>query len=246
MNDITKQMPNVPALLDRCRGLAMIQRIIETLEPGDWGYTFERTECAYGTDWTLHMERQEQNFTVHFHGADVLVYGWDTNDEFTFLDELCDFGPPEVWPAILSQIPAELRACLPADDEDSTLLSVVTWRLATDSRWHAGDFPLPLDEDKAEALRNSWGWSADLLVDLIHPSPSNLEWCGSLRDGTYRDDPEIEWGDTGISFEGALRHILALKPLTEEVVRTLNPSRGLVDVADDITAIEYPQDAPAG
>ncbi|MFE4536388.1 hypothetical protein ACFRKB_15095 [Streptomyces scopuliridis] len=50
--------------------------------------------------------------------------------------------------------------------------------------------------------------------------------------------------DTGLSQEDAIRHILALRPLTEQVVRTLNPYRGLADVTDDIAAVDYPQHAP--
>ncbi|MFE7565674.1 hypothetical protein ACFU76_01725 [Streptomyces sp. NPDC057539] len=47
-----------------------------------------------------------------------------------------------------------------------------------------------------------------------------------------------------MSQEGAIRHTPALRPLTGQVVRTLNPYRGLTDVTNDIIAVDYPQHDP--
>ncbi|MFE4536389.1 hypothetical protein ACFRKB_15100 [Streptomyces scopuliridis] len=181
--ETVKRMPDAPALLDRCRGLGMIERILQPPWPDEHAYAFERAECADG-GWTLTMYRQEQYFTVHFHTTGVLVYGWDTNDDFTWYDETLELGSGTVWPEIMSQIPEELSPCLRVGvgarfhDDEGWLLSVVMWRLPEDSAWHAGEYEIPADEHKAASLYQSWANSADLLVDLIDPSPAQIEWSG--------------------------------------------------------------------
>ncbi|MGW6235293.1 hypothetical protein [Streptomyces sp. NPDC055094] len=248
--DIAERMPDVPALLDRCRGLGMTERILQPSWPRERAYVFERAQCGHG-GWTLTMYREGQKFSVHFHEAGVLVYGWDRDSPFTWNDDVHDWGSGTVWPKIMAQIPEELGPCLRAgigqvlyDDEEHKwhMLSLVTWRLAADSAWRSGEYEIPSDEYEAESLHGSWESSADLLVDLLDPSPSNIEWSGVIGpDSIDPDDPAIGSVETGMSMEEAIRHILALRPLTEQVVRTLNPDRGLADVADDITAVGYPQ-----
>ncbi|MFC9648167.1 MULTISPECIES: hypothetical protein [unclassified Streptomyces] len=247
-------MPDVPALLDRCRGLGMIERILQPPWPDEHAYAFARAECAHG-GWTLTMRRQERYFAVHFHETGVLVCGWDIDAEFTWYDDVRDWGSGTVWPKIMSQIPEELSPCLRVaggpefyeDEDEAWLLSVVMWWLPEDSAWHAGEYEIPADQYEAASLYQNWESSAGLLVDLIDPSPAHIRWSGGLGvNGKYPESHQIEWVETGISQEDAFRHILALRPLTEQVVRTLNPYRGLADVTDDITAVDYPRHAPEG
>ncbi|MFB6984163.1 hypothetical protein [Streptomyces scopuliridis] len=242
--ETVKRMPDVPALLDRCRGLGMIERILQPPWPDEHAYAFERAECAHD-GWSLTMRRQERYFTVHFHETGVLVYGWDTDAEFTWYDDMWDWGLG-IWPEIMTQIPEELSPCLGAADEDGDwLLSVVMWRLPEDSAWRTGEYEIPADQQEAATQYDNWDCSSTLLADLIDPSPSHIEWSGGLGvGGKYLKSSEIEWVETGLSKEDAIRHILALRPLTEQVVRTLNPYRGLADVTDDIAAVDYPQHDP--
>ncbi|MEU0283567.1 hypothetical protein ACIQAD_34955 [Streptomyces sp. NPDC088551] len=123
------------------------------------------------------------------------------------------------------------------------MLSLVTWRLAADSAWRSGEYQIASDEYEAESLHGSWETSADLL----DPSPSNIKWSGVIGpDSIGSDDPATGWVETGMSMEKAIRRIPALRPLTEQVVRTLNPDRGPADVTDDIIAVDYPQPDPEG
>ncbi|MFD3913387.1 DUF6233 domain-containing protein [Streptomyces sp. NPDC058603] len=248
-----KQMPDVPALLDRCRGLGMIERILQPPWPKEESYAFERAECAHG-GWILTMYSQERYFAVHFHETGVLVYGWDTDAEFSWYDDLADWCLG-IWPEILNQVPEELSPCLRVgvgaerydDEDDGWMLSVVMWRLPKDSAWRTGEYEIPADEQEKAAQFDNWDCSASLLADLTDPSLTDIEQSGGLGvDGKYLEDHEIAWVETGMSREDAIRHVLALRPLTEQVVRTLNPYRGLADVTDDITAVDYPQHDPEG
>ncbi|WP_206430132.1 RICIN domain-containing protein, partial [Streptomyces sp. ADI96-02] len=63
------------------------------------------------------------------------------------------------------------------------------------------------------------------LGDLLDPSPGNL-W---LPDNFGQEYGSFARAD-------AIRRVLALRPLTEEIVRAINPERSLADVAADVAA----------
>ncbi|MFC8094542.1 RICIN domain-containing protein [Streptomyces sp. NPDC057301] len=224
-------MPDVPVLFDRCRALAMVDTIGRTME--DAGYRFVPSGCSYTAGAVLRLPNVgDRSLDVHFHGdGGVLIMAWDVDADFTPLFDDCE----EVWRDIVAQVPDSLRHCLwhgPDEDhafegctsEGLPVLSAVMWRLPGDAAWRTARFDPPEDVEGDCALF--------VLGDLTNPSPSTVMWSEGL--GVDREPSR--------RLSQAVRHVMALRPLTEEVVRTLNPDRGLADVAPAITAIGYPQD----
>ncbi|MFD5574210.1 RICIN domain-containing protein [Streptomyces cadmiisoli] len=170
----------------------------------------------------------ERSLNVHFHGAaGALVFGWDTD-----ADELPALSGEEQRRRIAEQVPGRLRACLwrgthAADRWRSghqplfPRLSVVMWRLPSDSSWRTPEVAAEHAESDV--------WTS-LVSDLTDPSPGTL--MQSERLGVER---------SSFRLAGAIRHVLAMRPLTDEVVGALNPRAGRDDRKRAVTANGYPR-----
>ncbi|MFF1439201.1 hypothetical protein [Streptomyces sp. NPDC058295] len=100
-------------------------------------------------------------------------------------------------------------------------MTVCFWRGQADAEWRAGVIEaLPVGVED--------GGSAEWLFDvLLDGSPE-----------AYRQFAE-EYFEVTTDIE-AIRHVYALRPLTQSVVSALNPDVELVDLADDLAQIGYP------
>ncbi|MFF4704530.1 RICIN domain-containing protein [Streptomyces sp. NPDC001297] len=146
------------------------------------------------------------------HGPDgTLVWSWDTDGGYDE-DEIEEF---------VEQVPKRLIPRLDAmtkmDGYERRLLSAVMWRMSGDDAWSTPQYHA-----------DPWCDPVSTLSDLLDPSPGNL-W---LPAHFHEEDGSFARAD-------AIRQVLALRPLTEETVRAINPSRSLADVADDVAAVGY-------
>jgi hypothetical protein len=220
-------MPDVPELLERARALAAIGVIMENEWP--WRYAIRASQCADRGGAVLRAWDESRGVQVHFHeDAGTVVFTWDTDADFL------PYDLPRAWEAILAQVPQALRPCLWNDDtahDDSELpnINTVMWRLPGDTAWRTPD---PADEALSSDVSDA-DWigddcAYDVLTDLIAPSP-----------GTVMLEFDLGVERASFAIADAIRQVLALRPLTEDIVRTLNPERSLADVADEIAALGH-------
>ncbi|WP_432041972.1 RICIN domain-containing protein [Streptomyces cadmiisoli] len=227
-------MPDITALEDRARALAVISAIADSGSEGEQGYRYAPSGCPHGSGAVLHGYSEARWLQVHFHGdAGAVVFLWDIDADFA--PELT-YEVEEPWEAVLLQVPEALRPCLYGGDGDSFVtdsgvllpqyISAVMWRRPEDPAWQTADIP---------ELENPADDSAlFVLTDVIAPSPGTVMLSTGL--GVERASSALV---------DAVRHILALRPLTEGIVRTLNPDRSLADVAEVVDAIGYRPVEPA-
>jgi hypothetical protein len=98
------------------------------------------------------------------------------------------------------------------------VVTACMWRETVDDRWKAGtiDFPEVTTEDP-----DGSGYLFQLLVDR---SPEVFRrWAEDY----YEVPVDLE----------AVRHVFASRPLTEDVVRALNPGIGVADLPQDVAEI---------
>lgn len=116
-------------------------------------------------------------------------------------------------------LPAIFESCVsePAFSTDDVTFCI--WRLKDDSQWSRNSIALPKggDPDGSEAL----------LTPFDGNPKTYQEWAGDYYECDVSPD--------------AVRAIYERKPLTKDLVTTLNPDQSLKDLKDDIREIGYPR-----
>ncbi|GAA0961408.1 hypothetical protein [Virgisporangium aurantiacum] len=202
--DIADRLPPIDVLRDRCRALAVLERI------QDSGYPYY-AYVAWGDDEAALMSNGSgDEYSIVFTDAGVFIRVFDHESGMTpYADD-----DHALWPGLLDGLPPEFRAHVtePAFcDEGSLNATAVLWRRTGDDGWHAGagiTFPPsrgPYDTspDGADRLAILGDDIVDRYVDFA------------------RDYYEIEVD------RAAVAHVVAMRPLTDAVVRALNPDRDL-------------------
>lgn len=138
-----------------------------------------------------------------------------------------DYDGP-LWPGLLDGLPEQFQALVhePAFcGEDGVLAATfVLWRRTADERWHAGDnidFP---DDGEVDP---DGSWLLDILFDDI--VAKYVEFAAEVY--------EVELDPA------AVEHVVMLRPLTDEVVRMLNPEAEPAEVREMAKECGYPTPA---
>lgn len=159
-------------------------------------------------------------YSIVFSAAGAYIRGFDHEAPMS------PYGKDgEPWPGVLDDVPDVFKPFVeePAftDEDEVPLVTVCLWREATDDRWRHGviDFPAGCS-DPDGALR--------LFERLIDGSPQAFQ---RFAQDYYEVPVDLE----------AVRAVYALRPLSHRLVASLNPEATLPDLAEDITAIGYPQ-----
>jgi hypothetical protein len=130
----------------------------------------------------------------------------------------------EPWPGVLDSVPDVFRTCVqePAfcDENGALAVTACLWRQAGDGRWHVGEIDYPPNESDPDG-------SAGLFELLTDPSPE-----------AYQRFAE-EYYEVPVDL-AAVRHVYALRPLTQELVSRLNPEVAIDDLAEDVAQVRYP------
>jgi hypothetical protein len=127
--------------------------------------------------------------------------------------------PPRMFPGVLDDVPPDFDDCRAA--LSSYLWEEVTfciWRRHSDTKWYHGRIEFP---------------------DL--PDPDGSEFLLSAYDGrpeTYCAWAEHYYQPHKFSLS-ALNWVFEHRPLTDEIVRELNPERSLTDLAGEILSSGY-------
>ena len=126
--------------------------------------------------------------------------------------------PKRNWPGLLDGVPAEFAACLKEPAFSMEAITFCLWRRYADNAWKHGPVEFPAG-----------------------PDPDGSEFLLSVLDGkpaTYKVWAERYYGQP-VSL-AAVRQVYAHEPLTEELVRQLNPELSVGKLAADIEQIGYP------
>lgn len=217
--DLAPRLPSIAVLRERCVALAVLERIMDSDEPY---YTYTR-------DWgdaeaALMSNGSGDEWAIVFGAPGAFIRVFDHESRMSPYRD----ADRELWPNLLTGLPPALAEHVDepafADEEDQFLATAVLWRLAGDDRWHAGtgiEFPAPGDADGSG------------LLEIL---------CDGDTAGAYAEFAE-DFYETAID-RAAVEHVLAHRPLTEDVVRALNPELTLADVRGDVTSTGYPGSRP--
>jgi hypothetical protein len=213
--DLVGALPGVATLRRRCRALAMLDAILCPDE--------EARHYGFNTSWGPGAEIAEMRngsgdeFHIVFGPAGVFLRGFDHESVMSPAR-----NDEELWPGVADSVPAAFAPLLdePAFGWGAQFYATVcVWRETGDDRWHAGDIAYPPGDDPDGADH--------LFAILLDDTPATYR---AFAESSYQVpvDPAV------------VNDVFALTPLTDALVRRLNPQLTVGKLADDIEAIGYP------
>lgn len=218
--DIAAQLPSVEVLRSRCQALAVLERIADGIQPyyayGPWGddQAAQMTNGS-GDEWTIVFTGGGAFIRVFDHESAMSPYG---DDDL------------ELWPGLLDGLPDAFRPQIeePAfTDDGSFVATAVLWRRHGDERWQAGDgIEFPPSRGPYDTDPDGTAMLKILLDDIVD---GYLEFTGDYY-GTTVSRTHVE-------------HIVEHRPLTDDLVRSLNPDLTAEALRDDLAEIGYPSPA---
>jgi hypothetical protein len=212
--DLVRDLPDPLTLRDRCRAVAMLDAIL-CPDPLNRYFTF-------GPAWI--PERPGTSVSMRNGSGDEYDIVFD--DAGVFIRGLAHESPmagAEPWPRLTESAPhvfAEYVYDSVFSYEEDLQATVVIWRQTGDEHWSCGDIQFPEG----------------------HQDPDGVAYLFSvIVDGTgsaYKLHAEDQH-DINVDL-GAVRDLFAHAPLTAAIIRQLNPSLSLADLAEDVAVVGYP------
>ena len=123
------------------------------------------------------------------------------------------------WPGVLDSVPDVFKSAFSEPAFSIEYTSFFIWRTYDDDQWHTGRISYPLGDD-----------------------PDGSAWMLAILDGhpaTYQRWAE-DYYQRPVDL-AIVEHVYAHKPLTNQIVRSLNPETNLAELAEDIAKIGYPE-----
>ncbi|MGY3337304.1 hypothetical protein ACVW0K_003403 [Streptomyces filamentosus] len=219
--DVARALPGIEELRDHSRGLAMLDAVLSPQWEGRY-YSYDAHWSD--TEQLASMKDGEGGeYTIVLSPAGAFARVFDHESPISPYGPLAD---GETWPGVLDGVPDAFRAYLtePAflDEDDVHVTTACLWRETGDTAWRTG----PVDLTELTDHEDVDG-AARFLALLTDRTPeAYARWAS-------------DYYETAVDLD-AVRHVLALRPLTQEVVTALHPGLDLADLAEDRAEIGYP------
>ncbi|MFD4023665.1 hypothetical protein ACFWRV_09120 [Streptomyces sp. NPDC058576] len=216
VHDVARTLPGISALTDLCRSLAMLDAILCP----EWDHRWHGFDAQWSpTEAMASMQDGAGGeYSIVFSADGAYARGFDHESPMSpYVDDV-------PWPGVLDEVPAVFRRYVEepsfSDESGMPVVTACLWRERGADRWRAGAVEFPEDGEDSDG--------ADGLFQLlvIGTPESYQEWAE-------------DYFERAVDLE-AVRHVYALRPLTDEVVAAINPERVPAELAEDIKEIGYP------
>lgn len=213
MREILLKLPDVENLKKLSQSLAMLDAILSP----DWEYRFYSFNSKWDENEMMASMRDGSgdDYFILFNLQGAIIKGFAHESSISpFVNQ-----PIKVWKGILENVPIEFNDFLsePAFSLESTTFCI--WRKFSDLAWQIGDIDYPKENDP-DGMN-------DLLGILDNNPVTYQKWA------EYYFEKEI--------LLPSVEHIYKQKPLTTELVKSLNEDISVEDLEKDIEEIGYPK-----
>ncbi|GII32435.1 hypothetical protein [Planotetraspora mira] len=217
-HDVARLLPAIPVLRDLCRSMAVLEAVLSP----EWESRYHSFDAGWGPGEEMASMRNGSGdeYSIVFLAEGAYIRGFDHEAVMS------PYGNDGPWPGVLDSVPDVFRPCVeePAFcDEGMPVVTACLWREAGEGRWRVGEIEYPDGESDPDG-------STHLFALLVDPSPEAFQ--------RFAED----YYEVPVSLD-AVRHVYALRPLTQEVVTALNADLKLEDLAEDLVASRYPSAA---
>lgn len=228
--DIAARLPDIEILRRRCLAAATLDAILSPEWDGrrysftaDWGGKASAAEIRDGCG---------NDCFIVFTTDGVFIKGFDHESPMSPYRRASTHasGSPELWPGLVDGLPAVFTQFLTepafAGPDGVLAMTFCIWRENHDSQWHSGPVDFtgldPYDTDGAH----------EMLGALCEPNPAAAYSSFAFEYFEVDLDPV------------AVEQIFELGPITDQLVRSINPSATLDDLARDLASSGYPTGRP--
>ena len=211
--NIAHVLPEIAALRARCQELAILDEIVNDWPGGGLATFLFHPRWAPGEDLACWSNGAGDEYSIIFSAAGAFMRGFDHEAETS----PWRFDPPALWPGLVDGLPKAFSRYLvePTFSPHGVLeMTECLWRETGDDRWYTGTATFPPS-----------------------PFPSLFQF---LVDSPEERHKEFEYNLGRAISLPAVKHVYASKPLTEEVVRGLNPDLSLNSAQRYVARIGYP------
>lgn len=215
-HDVARLLPGVSMLRDLCRSMAVLEAILSP----EWESRYHSFDTSWspGEEMASMRNGSGDEYSIVFSAAGAYIRGFDHESVMS------PYGNDGPWPGVLDSVPGVFRHCVeePAfcDEDGMPVVTACLWREAGDDRWRVGEIEYPDGESDPDGAAHLFGL-------LVEPS---AEAFRRFAEDYYEVPVDLD----------AVRHVHALRPLTQAVVTALNADLTLKDLAEDLAASRYP------
>ncbi|SDM37253.1 hypothetical protein SAMN05421874_1634 [Nonomuraea maritima] len=196
--------------------MAMLEAILSP----EWSSRYHSYDADWGPEEELASMRNGSGdeYSIVFAAEGTYIRG------FAHEAVMSPYGNDGPWPGVLDSVPEMFRQHVqePAfcDEHGMPVVTACLWRAADDDRWRVGEIDYPDDVSDPDG-------AAYLFTRLIEPTPEAFR---RFVEDYYEVSVDLD----------AVRHVYALRPLTQAVVTALNADLSIEDLANDLAAARYP------
>lgn len=211
----SRSLAALPAI-DEIKRISQSVATLDAILMPDWEYRYFSFDANWGEEEMLASMRNGSgdSYFILFNSSGVVIKGY--GHESSMAAHTVDSG--ETWPGVLDEVPPEFEVIRtdPAFVAEET--SFCIWRKYSDAQWQTGKIDFPDGEDP--------DGSGDLLFILDGNPDTYRQWAG-------------EYYEKNIPLD-AVKSVYEHKPLTEQLVTSLNSERLIDDLNSDLDEIGYP------
>jgi len=202
--------------IDEVKRISQSIATLDAIMTDEWEYRYFSFDASWGEGEMLATMRDGSgdSYFILFNSFGAIIKGY--GHESAMAAYTVDSG--KVWPGVLAELPPEFAAVLtdPAFVAEET--SFCIWRKYSDSHWQTGKIEYP----DAEFVDGS----EDNLFMLDGIPKTYQQWA-------------TEYYGKAVPLD-AVKAVYEHKPLTQQLVSSLNPERRIEDLESDLDEIRYP------
>lgn len=206
-----QELPEIDSLKLLCQSLAMLDAILSP----EWEYRYYSFDSKWGSEQMMASMRNGEgdSYFILFDKNGAIIKGFDHESPMSPYANKSN----QVWPGVLDDVPDVFHHFLnePAFAIEDTTFCI--WRRKDDLSWNKGQIIYPDNNDP-----DGSGW----LLTILNGNPT-----------TYQEFAEAYY-EKAISLS-AIDQIYNHRPLTKEIIASLNGDASIEELKSDIDEIGY-------